>query len=269
MINDVLNKRCFFIDESGDPNFFAKRKKLLVGTTGYQPLLLIGMIAAEQRKTLRKSILTLKEEIEADPLYNTLHSIKPGWFFHAIEDHPDIRSKFINHIRNLENFKTYIVIGRKDLNRFQTSHHSNPSEFYFDLLYHLVKDRLNNREFHYQIFLAKRQETKMANFSQAVARAIERDNARRNVSIDISYQCDIVLSNHYPEMSIIDYMLWALQRYIRFDEKRFYNALIDKYNLIIDLYDTANYTTRGDGRTNYYSKRNIFDKDKASDFGLN
>lgn len=268
MVNDQLNKRYFFIDESGDPNFYAKRKKLLVGTAGYQPLLFIGMIATEQRKFLRKSILALKKEIENDPFYNTLHSVKPGWFFHAIEDHPDIKAKFINHIRNLENFKTYIVIGRKDLHRFQTSHNSKPSEFYFDLLYHLVKDRLNSREYQYQIFLAKRQETKMAHFSQAVARAIERDNARRSVSIDISYQCDIVLSSNYPEMSIIDYLLWALQRYIRFDEKRYYNTLVNKYNLIIDLYDTANYTTKGGGKNNYYSRKNTFDKDKASDFGF-
>ncbi len=263
-----MKKKYLFIDESGDPIFFGKRKKLLVGKDGYQPLLFIGMIATEKRKLLRKAILELKNEIESDPLYNTLHSVKPGWFFHAIEDHPDIRARFIDFIRNLEDFKTYVVIGRKSLNRFQNTHHSKPSEFYFDLLYHLIKDRLNNRELFYQIFLAKRQETQMDYFSEAVARAVERDNLRRNEPLDISYQCDIVLSSQYPEMSIVDYMLWALQRYIIKKEQRFYNALIDKYNLIIDLYDTENYTTRGSGHNNYYSRRNNFTLEKASDFEI-
>jgi len=263
-----LKKEYFFIDESGDPNFYAKRHKLLVGTPGYQPLLFIGMILTENRAKLRRDILALKQEIEADVLYNSLHSVKTGWYFHAIEDHPDIRAKFINFLRNYDNFKTFIVIGRKDLRRFQTKHKNNPSEFYFDLLYQLIKDRMNKEDTFYQLFLAKRQETKMGNFSDAVARAIERDNSKRKSPIIINNQCDIILSSEYPELSVIDYLMWALQRYIIKREDRFYKALIDKYNLIIDLYDKENYTTKGKGLSNYYPKSRPFDLSLASEFEL-
>lgn len=261
-----LIKEYLFIDESGDPNFYGNRHKLLVGTPGYQPLLLIGMIATEDRKHLRNAVIEIKNEIENDPLYKSLHSVKPGWYLHAIEDHPDIRTKFINFLRDLDGFRTFIVIGRKDLNKFQKLHHKNPTEFYNDLLYQLLKDRLNNEDCSYQLFLAKRQETKMANFSFAVAKAIERDNSKRKKPIVINYQPDIVLSSQYPELSIVDYLLWALQRYIIKKEDRFYKALIDKYNLIIDLYDTENYTTKKKGTSNYYSKKNPFDLEKASEF---
>lgn len=263
-----LNKQYFFIDESGDPNFYGKRHKLLVGAPGYQPLLLIGMIVTERRKALRKAILELKSEIEYDPLYNTLHSVKPGWYFHASQDHPDIITKFINFLRTNEDFKCFIVIGRKELGRFKNVHQKNPKIFYNDLLYHLIKDRMNKEDVIYQIFLAKRQETKMEGFTEAVLRAIERDNTFRKNPIEINYQCDIVLSSEYPELSIIDYMMWALQRYIIQGQSRFYEALKDKYNLIIDLYDTANYTTKGKGKNNYYSRKNPFDLKKASSFDI-
>ncbi|MCX6175371.1 MAG: DUF3800 domain-containing protein [Ignavibacteriales bacterium] len=261
-----LTKENFFIDESGDPNFYGNRHKLLVGTPGYQPLLLIGMIVAEDRKHLRNAVLDIKSQIENDPLYKSLHSVKPGWYLHAIEDHPDIRTKFINSLRDLEGFKTFIVIGRKDVNRFHKLHHNKPTEFYYDLLYHLLKDRMNKEDYIYQLFLAQRQRTKMDNFSFAVAKAIERDNSKRKKPIVVNYQCDIVLSSQYPELSIIDYLLWALQRYIILKEDRFYNALINKYNLIIDLYDSENYTTKRKGTSNYYPKKNPFDLKKTSDF---
>jgi hypothetical protein len=39
-----------FIDESGDASFYAKKNKLLVGTEGFQPLLLLGLIVLEEKK---------------------------------------------------------------------------------------------------------------------------------------------------------------------------------------------------------------------------
>lgn len=174
-------RKYLFIDESGDPNYYGKRGKLLVGQEGYQPLLIIGMIETEDRRTLRKSVLKFQKSLEEDPLFNKLHSIKPGWYLHAIEDHPDIRTKFVDHIRNLEGFRCFIVIGRKSLGRFTRKHHNNPTEFYYDLLYHLLKDRLREENISYQLYLAKRQKTKMNYFEESVKNAIERDNKRRKI----------------------------------------------------------------------------------------
>jgi hypothetical protein len=268
MPGPITTKQYFFIDESGDPEFYGHRHKLLVGTPGYQPILLMGMIQTSDRKLLRHAMLKLKDEIENDPLYNRLHSVNPGWYFHAIEDHPDIRTKVISLIRNLEGFRTFIVIGRKSLRRFEHTHKSQPEEFYHDLLYHLLKNRMKSDQENYQLFLAHRQEARMENFQNAIQRAIERDNQRRSNQIAIQYHSDIVLSSEYPEMSIIDYMLWALQRYIIKKEDRFYAALIGKYNLIIDLYDTAHYSKATSKTTNYYSKANQFSLEKASEFDL-
>lgn len=41
----MIIKNCYcFIDECGDPEFYGKGKRLLVGSSGYQPLLIMGMI---------------------------------------------------------------------------------------------------------------------------------------------------------------------------------------------------------------------------------
>ena len=46
-----------FIDESGDPAFYGRHKRLLVGTDGFQPYLIIGMIETENRRALRQSVV--------------------------------------------------------------------------------------------------------------------------------------------------------------------------------------------------------------------
>jgi hypothetical protein len=267
-MNDNPNKRYIFIDECGDPNFYGNRKKLLVGTEGFQPLLIIGMIAADNRRALRSSVLQFQESIRNDHLYNTIFSIKsnPEWFLHARADHAEVRAKFFEYLRMLQGFKTYVVIARKSLNIFHGIHHGSPREFYNDVLYHLLKDRLNQQGMRYQLYLSRRDKTTLHQFTQAVESAILRDNTRRKNPIAVDYGCDMVLAQQFPEMSIIDYLLWALQRYILKKEERFFRALSDKYNLIIDLYDRANYKRSDKSRGNYYSSANPFDLEKASPF---
>jgi len=261
------NKRYFYIDECGDPCFFGAKNKLLVGTEGFQPLLIIGMISVTNRKQLRKAVVDFQQSILNDPMYNSIPSLNKGkpWYLHAKDDHPEVRAKFFELLRNLKGFKVFVVIGRKKLEIFTKKHNRNEIEFYFDMLMHLVKDRLNNEGEFYQIFLAQRDKNKMSLFVDAVKKAVARDNGRRKKPITVNYQCDIVQSANCPEMSVVDYLLWAVQRYITKSEGRFFKALIDKYALIIDLYDSENYKKFG-GKGNYYTASHPFDLEKTSKF---
>ncbi len=245
---DKLPKKYIFIDESGDAAFYAKGNKLLIGQDGFQSLLLLGMIV----------------QIKSDPLYNTLKCVSDpkGWYLHARNDQLEIRSKFVENLRQANGFKSFTVIGRKRLNTFQSKHNSNENEFYFDMVYHLLKDRLNDNNYHYQILLAGRNGNSAVKLKDAIEKAIARDNERRKKQLNISYDCRTVPSETTPELSVIDYLLWALQRYILKDDARYFLALKEKYNLIIDLYDFINY------KTNYYSSKNRFDKTKASKFKI-
>lgn len=258
------NKTYIFIDESGDSSFYGKRKKLLVGREGFQPMLNLGMITFTDKKNIRAAVVEFMDRIKADPLYNTIASVsKSNWYLHAKDDHPEVRAKFFEFIRKLEGFKAFFVIGRKRLSTFQNKHNNNESEFYFDLVYHLLKDRLNKEDERYHIFLAARKGSNQKHLRDAITKAIQRDNKIRKIPKSIQYQYDIVRSVDTPELCVVDYMLWALNRYIINGEARFYEALKSKYSLIIDLYDTEKYQQPD---SNYYNQKTLFDLKAAGQF---
>ena len=54
----------------------------------------------------------------------------------------------------------------------------------------------------------------------------------------INYKLDIVSSKETPELSIIDYLMWAIQRKIIKKEERYFEALKDKFGTITNIYPT-------------------------------
>lgn len=261
-----IQKTYLFIDESGDPSFYAKGKKCIVGSAGFKPLLLIGLIKIEDKKNIRQAVIQFMNEIKTDPLYKDLPCITkdPNWYLHASYDNLEIQVKFVDFLRKLEGFKFYCVIGRKRLNLFASKHNNSESEFYFDMVHHLLKGRLNKEDAFYQVFLSARDKNTQSKLKASIDDALKKDNEKRLTPLAINYNCEIVLSKDTPELSIVDYMLWALQRYILRGEKRFYSALQDKYSLILDLYDFDKYDKKKS--SNYYSQKNIFTLENASEF---
>ncbi len=263
-----ITKTYLFIDESGDPAFYAKGKKSIVGTEGFKPLLLIGLIKLEDKKAIRQAVLNFMQEIKSDPLYKDLPCIvkTPQWYLHASYDNVEIQVKFVEFLRKLEGFKFYCVSGRKRLNLFATKHNNNESEFYFDMVHHLLKGRLTKDDTFYQVFLSARDKNTQMKLKTSIEDALKKDNEKRKMPIKVNYNCEIVQSKDTPELSIVDYMLWALQRYILHGEnqKRFYKALEEKYSLILDLYDFSKYKIKGE--SNYYTQQNKFSLEKAAAF---
>jgi hypothetical protein len=257
-----INKTYLFIDESGDPSFYASGNRCIVSTEGFKPLLLIGIVKLENKKIIRQAILQFIDEIKNDPLYNSLPCVtdRKGWYLHASYDNLEIRVKFVEFLRKLEGFEFYCVIGRKRLDIFHKKHNRNETEFYFDLVTHLIKGRLDKEDTFYQVLLSARNKNTQPKLIEAIENALKSDNAKRESPLKIKYNCEIVLSQETPELSIVDYLLWAIQRYIIQGDKRFYRALEAKYNLVIDLYDA-------DGeKSKYYEPGNGFDIEKAGEF---
>ena len=220
------------------------------------------MVRIDDKKAIRKAILDFMDELRNDPLYNSLPCIgdPKGWYLHASYDNLEVRVKFAEFLRKLEGFEFYCVIGRKRLDIFHTKHNRNETEFYFDLVTHLIKDRLDNEDTFYQVLLSARNKNTQRKLIEAIENALQRDNAKRELPLKIKYNCEIVLSKETPELSIVDYLLWAIQRYLLLGDKRFYNALGAKYNLIIDLYGA-------DGeKSEYYDSNNKLAIEKAGAF---
>lgn len=150
---------------------------------------------------------------------------------------------------------------------FHKKHNKNETEFYFDLVSNLIKDRLTIEDNFYQILLANRNKTTQLNLKEAIENALIIDNNKRVKSLVINYNSEIVRSKDTPELSIVDYMLWVLQRYINTSDKRFYKVLESKFNVIIDLYDFDKKKT--EENLIYYDCNNLFDLEKVSEFKAN
>jgi hypothetical protein len=53
----------------------------------------------------------------------------------------------------------------------------------------------------------------------------------------IKYNLEIVPSKDMPELSIIDYLMWAVQRKLLQGESRYFDALRSKYETVLNLYE--------------------------------
>lgn len=237
MSEQKFHKKYLFIDESGDPVFYGNRKKLLVGTEGFQPYLIIGMIETSDRKALRKAVVRFMDNIKTDRLYNSIPSINSdkGWFVHARGDHPEIRAKFFELLRSIDGFKAHIVVAKKELNIFNRKHNNNPTEFYFDVLHHLLNGRLVDASCSYNLYLSQRGNNSLHRFQTAVEKTLVEKES--NTKGKIKYNLEIVPSKEMPELSVIDYLMWAVQRKLLTGESRYFDALQSKYETVLNLYD--------------------------------
>ena len=71
----------------------------------------------------------------------------------------------------------------------------------------------------------------------------------------------VVRSRDFPELSVVDYLLWALQRYIFQGEKRYFAAMAHHYEQILDIYED-------DGNGRLYTREDQFELEKASPFKI-
>ena len=161
----------------------------------------------------------------------------------------------------MPDFTISVVIGRKKPAIFTQKHNNNPAEFYYDLVHHLLRGRLVARpERPHHIYLAQRGKDNIDRFQRAVGQAFYHYVATLMGEREMPV-CQMLLSSTCPELSIVDYCLWALQRYLLKGEIRFFAALEARFDLILDLYDDDPVTGNG-----IYTKANPLRLEKRSPF---
>lgn len=253
----MSKKLHFFIDESGDPNFYARRKRPLWTEPNFEPVLMLGMIAVEDRKALRHKIIDFQNQILKDPLFNTISSLmKSDWFLHASKDHVEVRLKFIEFLRTLDDIRFYGVIGRKTPEIFHSKHNGNAAEFYFDLLNKLLAQFDFEKDSECILYLSQKQSNTVERFINALEKALIKQS--KHIS-HATFKCSIVLSSETPELSVVDYFLWTLKRYITTGDRRYFAALENKFIEIYDVYENG-------GKGVIYDNNNSFELSKASNF---
>jgi Protein of unknown function (DUF3800) len=250
-------EKYIFIDESGSPQFYAKRRRPLWIEPGFVPIICLGMVITDNRIKLRKKVSAFAEHVLNDPLLNSIYSVRqPEWYLHARSDHSDINLKMAEFLRQIDGFKFNAVIGRKIPEIFINKHNGNATEFYFDLMHKLLELEELSEDCKYHLYLSQRHSNTEQRFVEAFRKTVE---AKSREIAGLSFTCSIVRSRDFPELSVTDYLLWALQRYILKGERRYFTALEKHYEKILDVYEN-------EGKGRLYDDLDNFDLSKASVF---
>jgi hypothetical protein len=247
-----------FLDETGDTTFYGKGRKLIIGQEGVSLCFGLGVVRIDRPlEEVRREVRALQTQVEADPLLNTIPSVRRritsgGFFFHACKDSPDVRSIVLHYIRDLP-CEAEVVMARKIPALFEKQHHGLEEEFYADLLAHLVKNRLK-RDGTLVLNVAERgSSTREKVLTEALRLATERAAkkwGRENVKARAVF--NVQNPRTEPLLTVSDYLCWAVQRVFEKGELRHYNYLSEKIRLVVDLYDRDKY----EGFRNYYDKKN-------------
>jgi hypothetical protein len=232
-------KHCFFVDESGDPNFFDKKGNFIVGKEGCSKILILGFIKTEDPKKIRKEIFKLHDEIKNDDYLKAIPSIlKTNIHFHAKDDVPEVREKVFKMIKKLD-FKAQFVVARKKLDIFTQRHEKNEDKFYNEIVSHLFENNLHQND--NMIYFSKRgSSTKQYHLETAIKKSISIFEKKHNEKIDT--ETKVFIQNPTDEicLQLVDYVLWAVQRAFAKNESRYFDFISEKISLIWDIYDFEN-----------------------------
>ncbi|MGB8953322.1 MAG: DUF3800 domain-containing protein [Candidatus Aminicenantales bacterium] len=255
-MKDKISHR--FLDEAGDPTFFKKGRILAIGEPGISLAFSLGMVKFNcDLHTTRAGIQRLEDEITKDEYLNRINSVakkisKGGFYFHATDDPPEVRERMFRFIREVD-CSIEMVVARKKSVLFAKKHHSQHSEFYADLLSHLIKNKLKLGERLVLNIADRGASTKNINLSSALEKAYERFKKRWNIQdIRSTVVFNIQTSRTEPLLCVADYLCWSIQRVFERGEMRHYEFIRDKVSLVVDLYDTEKYK----GGKNFYTQKN-------------
>lgn len=234
----------YFLDEAGDCTFFGAKKMPMIGQNGVSKNFSLGMVQFTQPLAeIRAQIQVLQKKVENDPYFLRVPSIQKkikngGFFFHAKDDPPEVRKLFYDYIRSLD-CRFEIVVGRKIPSLFLNKHNGKETEFYADLLSHLIRPRFDNTEKMVLHIASKGVTTRHTTFDNAIKRAINRHHKTTGEVLDLKISFDVQNQTTEPLLNIADYFCWSVQRYFERNEIRYSEFLMDKIE-IIDLYDNGN-----------------------------
>ncbi len=244
-------KANYYVDEAGDGVLFGPKGRDRLGDADAPQFFMLGMVRCTAEMEAERRLSELREALKINPLYATIHSLKPdakktAIAFHAKDDHPEIRSKVFELLTTLD-FKFYAVI--KDMrvvrdyvarrNTMDSDYRYHPNELYDLTVRMLFKQRLHQEE-HYRVVFARRGKSDR---TEALKHQLE--EARRRFFSEQPREAGPTLEIvpaypwEQPCIQIADYCLWALQRCYEKHEARFINALWSKVSVIHDVDDPS------------------------------
>lgn len=243
--------RQYFVDEAGDPTLFDRRgRRVLIGKPGCSRYFILGVVDIPDITIIEKELCPLRDRLLKDPYFKGVPSLqikagKTALAFHAKDDLPEIRREVFTVIRKHPEFKFHAVVKDKkavlryvqERNKVSTDYRYNPNELYDYLVRRLFKNMLHKDD-QYKIIFAKRWTSTR---TKALHKAIQdaRDRFSRQWGIKTDSMIEVVEKSLIQSvgLQVIDYFLWALQRYYEKREERFLTFIWPSVRLIQDIDD--------------------------------
>lgn len=254
-----------FLDEAGDTTFYRSGHTPAIGEKGVSLSFSLGMVdIRSDLNTVRSDIKALQKEVGEDAYIKIIPSVKKkldhgGFYFHATDDPPEVRMVMFKYIKGLDcSFE--MVAARKIPDIFITRHKGQESNFYSDLLSHLIKGKLKLGD-RFVLNIAERgactRNTNLGNaLEMAKKRALKKWPAN---NIRSTFVFNIQTPRKEPLLVVADYLCWAVQRVFERGDLRSYDFIADKISVIIDIYDRDNYKK---GKNYYDRERHLTAKNR-------
>jgi len=246
-----------FLDEAGDTTFFGKGGVPMLGREGVSMSFGLGMVKfTGSAADARRQVEGLCKSVEYDEYVSCIPSVAKrirsgGFYFHAKDDPPEVRERLFRWIKDSQ-CSLEMVVGRKIPALFARKHNGRDSEFYADLLSHLLKNKLRLGQ-RLVINVAERGNTTRNQVLElALTKARERFTKKQNLS-DIRSEVvfNVQTPRTEPLLCVPDYLAWTVQRVFERGETRHYDFVKERISLVVDLYDAEHY----ERSQNYYTPR--------------
>jgi hypothetical protein len=246
-MDEILDKAHFYVDEAGDLTLLGRRGKNMIGSEGVSRTFMVGMVRIPDAERACEELQALRQRLLADPYFKSIPSMNPeagktARCFHAKDDCPEVRMEVFKFLASHE-FEVQVGIRRKTV-LFEAARQAkdrrtrlDSNAIYDDLVKTLFKRSLHKAEQNVICFARRGKSSREKSLALAIQRAkanFERDTgiasrARENIASKVPSES--------PGLQVIDYFLWALQRFYERGEYRFFEFLSQKYKLIMDFDD--------------------------------
>ncbi|MBS1852056.1 MAG: DUF3800 domain-containing protein [Acidobacteria bacterium] len=254
--------RWYFVDEAGDPAFYAKRsKRVIVGEEGCSRTLILGFIRTYDPQQIRSKLAEVRLAVSTDRYLKDIPSVAKSLIhFHAKDDCPEVRKLVFDAIEKMD-FHAQVVVARKREQLFRTKYGSSELAFYDDLITKLFKNQLHLSAQNSITFARRGTKARQHALRAAVEKGAEEFRKKFKHETVTKIVVETSQPIQEPALQAADYVNWAVQRAFEKGEMRYFEFLRQKIEVVWDVFDFEKYESGG---CIYDRKKNPFDIKKAS-----
>lgn len=254
--------RWYYVDEAGDPVFYGKGKKIIVGSEGCSRTFSVGFLRTYDPDAIRSKLADIRLEILTDRYFKDIPSIiKSQRAFHAKDDCPEVRKLVYSALDKMD-FGVQVIVARKLERIFRETHQGSADLFYADLVSRLFSQQLHLSNSNTIIFARRGNKTKQHALRTAVQEGVAAFQEKYMHASVTKVDIETNQPAQEPVLQAIDYVLWAVQRAFERGEMRYFEYMRDKIELVWDIYDQKK--EKDSGAAIYDRRKNPFDMKKAS-----